>query len=225
MAVAMIGVLSQVTAARACNLVVDPNERRVLSGGIFVTDCVDVAATGTLVIDPNTALALNSNGGNNQSPINGAIQLTDSSSALGIIINDHEFTGSGTITGLDPGAKIVIGVGAAAITLTSEVDIEGTLQILNGTFINNGTVEANADTEGYWLEIYPDVLGGSGDWKVTTSAYAELWFRTGSTLLTGNFTVSNGTLNIDENIETTADLTFSGGQIEVAANRRFVANK
>jgi hypothetical protein len=189
-------------------------------------DTIEVEEGGTLNIPTSTILVLdNDNGPTANSVVNGTVNLQSSGAILRLIEEDHAISGAGTIVGADPAAKIEIGTGGSSPRLTSTTTIEGTLQIVNGTFFNNGTVEANATTQNYVLEIYPDVLGGSGYWNVTTNAYAELWFRTGSTSLTGQFMVSNGTLDVDDHVETTNNLTFSGGKIEVAANKRFVANK
>jgi hypothetical protein len=220
--VAILGVVSCVTSARACNLTVGSGETRSICTGSLVTDCVDVAATGRIEICGGYALILTGSGGNNVSTINGSIELegAGTGAVLGIITNDHTLAGSGQIIGEDPDATIQISSG---LTLTSTTTIEGALQIITGTFMNNGTVEANGPNPGGVLDINPDVLGGSGNWKVTHSN-ATLRFTTGSTSLTGDFLVSAGTLDILDDVETTGDLTFSGGQIYVAANKRFVAN-
>jgi hypothetical protein len=194
-------------------------------------DNITVESGGTLDIEGSCTLTLDGSI-YSTSYVYGSdgVRLQGANSILRFVDRNQTVSGSGEILGVDDEAQIQIGNAGTTITLTlaSATTIEGTLHILAGpaasvpmTFINNGTVWANGTDV---LDIDPDVLGGSGKWWVTTSN-AELEFSKGSTSLTGEFTVSNGKLKIQDNVETTDNLTFNGGQIDVTANKRFVANK
>jgi hypothetical protein len=167
------------------------------------------------------------------STVDGSIALEGSGSVLRFVYSHSvSSNGNGFIDGNNDAARIDIGDDSDPnnTTLTSTVTISGGLQVVSGpsstgtmTFVNNGVVEANNGSQ--ILQINPDVVAGSGEWKVTATD-AELNFVTGSTSLTGAVTINaDGTLDIDDHVETTASLTFSNGDIEVAANKRFVANK
>jgi hypothetical protein len=184
----------------------------------------------TLNIQDQKTLEIGSANGQS-SEINGSIALPYDESVLQIMYT-HSISGSGAIDGEDDEATIQIGDDSDPndTTLTSTTNIKGGLRIVRDsnstgtmTFVNNGVVEANvADNP---LTIQPDVVAGSGEWWVTATD-AELNFVTGSTSLTGAFTMdADGTLDIDDHVETTASLTFSNGKIEVAPYKRFVANK
>jgi hypothetical protein len=198
---------------------------------IMVVPCIDVPAGEVFRITDNCMVTLTGTGGENVSTIDGQLEL-EGNATLRITTNNHVLTGTGYISGDDYEAMIEIGDDSDSnnLTLTSTTVIRGAMWITPNststgtmTFVNNGVVEANNASDP--LEICPDLLAGSGEWKVMSSANAELRLWTGSTSLTGDITVSQGTLDIDSNFETTGDLIFTGGQIEVAPNVRFVANK
>jgi hypothetical protein len=200
--------------ANCVSFAVSSSKYLILENGSGTGYTLRVFGSGTSTIDPNAT-----------------VQLTQSGSVLQFL-DSHTVSGDGKIEGSDPSAEIQIGNAATARTLTSTTTIEGTLKIEPGdnatatmTFFNNGTVKANGTEDGDVLDVNPDVLGGSGKWWVTTDPDAELQFTKGSTSLTGEFEVNNGTLDVLDNVETTDDLTFDGGEIHVAANKRFVANK
>lgn len=172
--------------------------------------------------------AFGTNAGGGTSVINGALFLEASSSTLEIAGSDHGVDGSGAIIGSNSSADIVIGDG---LTLTSQITIEGMLQIVPSIgagptrFINGtrGLVHAHATGT---LDVNVDALDdGSnvspGNWQIRPNAKAVLKFSTASTLLSGNFTISNGTLDFDEDVTTTGDLIQTGGTIDVAPGKTF----
>ena len=137
------------------------------------------------------------------------VQLSDDTSVLRFLYS-HTVTGGGTLDGQDNGAKIEI---ADSETLTSSTTIEGNCQILpvvdatSTTFLNSGTVHANNPGT---LDLAVDSLDSpSGAWQVSSSSTAILKFSIGSTTMTGIFTVNEGTLDIDDSVDTGGRLIFS----------------
>ena len=193
-----------------------------------VTHCyMDVA--GTLNIDPGVTLTLDGNGGAT-STINGTVNLKADDgppdfATLALVDNDHTLTGSGSIVGANSGCEI--GLGSNNLDLDSQITISGALRITDAggatstSFSNNGKVHANVASQ--TIELAVDSLGAPiGDWEVS-AANAVLKFSVGSVWMFGNFTVSAGTLDVDATVDTWANLTFTGGKIDVAANRMFRA--
>jgi hypothetical protein len=183
---------------------------------------ITVSEDCTLDIEDDTVLEIGDDDGRS-STINGVVRLVADGSVLRFMYS-HTVSGSGSITGLHSDAELQI---TTTETLISTTTINGCLTILpvggaGTTFTNNGVVDAS--TASSTLEIYPTALGaGSGDWRVTASG-ATLWFRVGSTSLTGDVAVSDGTLDIDENVETSGDLSQTGGVINVEAGNYFQAS-
>lgn len=189
---------------------------------------LDVISTATLDISAGRKLSLN---GSNAHTIDGTLSLLGSGTAtLHFKTNSVTVDGSGSIDGQDNGAKIEL---ATDIVLTSTTTIEGRLQVLpaedaTGTrFINNGAVDAN-DAGTLQLNVhYLDTsapAGPSGTWRVGTNSSAILQFSVGSILMSGAFTVSDGKLDVDQAVTTTANLTFDGGIIDVAASTAYQAS-
>jgi hypothetical protein len=206
------------------NVIIGNNKTCTLSGTAGLADSLDIS--GTLNI---TGVSLTVDGDSDyQHNVAGTINLTNSTASLLFCKNDHELSGGGAIDGADYSAQIQIGANESGRTLTSSTNITGALQIIPGasssstTFTNNGVVEA--DEAGDMLAVSSDTLSGSGQWKVTGSG-STLQFQVGSTSLTGSFTVSDGTLDINATVETTSTLSFTGGEINVAADTHFTANK
>jgi hypothetical protein len=123
---------------------------------------------------------------------------------------------------------------ASGKTLTNHIQITGAMQIQasGATFVNDGIVEANhSDTDNDKLTCYSGTFAGNGDahgtYKVS-DPNSTLWFFTGitdATDLESNFEVTAGTLDIDTDVWTSGDLTFTGGTIDVAAGASFAVNQ
>jgi hypothetical protein len=190
-------------------------------------DSFAVANGGYLIVEPGQTLAIDSNSTVDQ---DGGIILQGAGSVLQILVS-LTISGDGSIVGQDDEARIDIGADSDGTqrTLTSTITIEGALLIqrtssatVNMTFTNNGIVEAN-DTDDQ-LEISPNVVNGTGQWIVSTDPDAKLLFSVSPTSLSGNVTVSDGTLDIDENFETSGTLTQTGGKIDVEKQNYFQAS-
>jgi hypothetical protein len=139
----------------------------------------------------------------------------------------------GSIDGEKDAASIQIANGKQ---LTSQITIQGALQMVpvsgSATFLNdtNGLLHANFnDVSGNeTLLINPGALGaGAGMFRVSVVG-AFLQLNNGNTSLTGDFKVSNGTLDIYSNITTSGGVCFTGGKIKVTGQagvtRTFIAN-
>lgn len=135
--------------------------------------------------------------------------------------------GSGDIVGYDDDARIVID----GVALTSQVNIKGCLDIMDGTsagsFINQGSVIANASGTLDIAVTTIDDTAGSGRWRVRIWSTAVLRFLEEPDCLDGDFVVSTGTLRAggdggdDIDVVTTGDLTQTGGQIEAGVDDSF----
>lgn len=222
--------------------------RTLTLGADLSTGSLDITGTvntddDTLTVSSENGLTINSNGllhvddagtvvlsgGGTSQTIDGSLTLDVSGSTLSIT-NSCTIEGDGSITGSSDSAAIEIA--GTDKTLTSEVTIAGALRIVGAqgssgtTFINSGSVRAN--TAGT-LEVFPDALDAgsavSGSWYVETNANAELWVRTASVQLSGSINLSTGTLDIDQNITTSDQFNFTGGSIEVAAQKSFSASQ
>ena len=180
--------------------------------------------SGNLFAQPGGALRLTGGG---TPKIDGVIFLWGT---LEIADNDVTLKGDGWITGEIAGALVLIN---DALTLTNQITIDGVLQITepaggaaNTAFVNNGTVRANASGT---LEISIDSLGiSAGRWEVGTNSSAVLKLNHGSSVRThsGDFTVADGaTLDVNETVTTTGDLTFTSGTLRVAAGESFTAGR
>lgn len=196
-----------------------------------------ITASGGLVLFEGGLLTIPRGGtvvltGGGTSLVNGLIRLVDGrvrdDSTFQIATTDHALIGDGSVDGEHSSAFVIIG---ERLTLTSEITLEGLLQIVPAkqatgtTFINNGAVDANNSGT---LELNVHNLDDgsnnvTGTWRVGTSSSAVLKVQVGSTLLTGGVTVADGTLDIDENLCTAGDLTFTGGRIDVAPGKSFTA--
>ena len=162
--------------------------------------------------------------------INGELRLCVSGSTLRISSNGSTIDGSGKIEGRNNTARIEIAAeNSPGISLTSSVDIVGALEIAGlsadgkttGTFTNSDIVHADAASGDKRITVVSGTIDGSGTWQVSHSD-AEIQFDV-SAILTGTFDIDDGTLDINQNV-TTSDLEFSGGTIEVAANKTFQAS-
>jgi hypothetical protein len=188
-------------------------------------DGFQVEGTGLLNIQAGKLLEIDSN--STIVPSSGVI-LEGAASELKISAT-LTISGDGSLEGKSNTALITI---ADGLTFTSETTIKGQLQIVQvaggGTtrFINatNGLVHANvAGTIDLNVDALDDGTNRSpGNWQVS-NASAFLKFSTAGTLLSGNFTVSAGILDINENVTTTGDLDFTGGKIDVESGDTFQA--
>jgi hypothetical protein len=192
-----------------------------------VADTIEVY--GTLNIEPGMKLTLDGST-SSTSYICGEVYLEESGTCgnLAFTTNDHELLGNGSIIGADHCCQITLDTNSQALT-NNGVTICGALEITesgtptNTRFINHGVV--SADLASGMLELDVDHLDtgtycASGDWDVSASS-AILRFTVGSTYLCGKFSVSNGTLDIDANVWTDGDLSFTGGGIAVASGMSF----
>lgn len=185
--------------------------KRLEVGYVDVDGVIIVKSGGRLELN---ACATSSN--------DGLIDLVQASATIRISAETHTINGSGSILGRLDSVAIQLSSGAA---LTNQTTIGGSLKIepvagATGTCFSNSTGGVVA-TAGGTLLVNSHVLGsGSGEWRVTGSG-ATLEFDCGSTSLSGNFTVSAGTLKIDASVCTSGNLTFSGGKIQVAAGKSF----
>ncbi len=194
-------------------------------------ECVEIAYGCKLDLAGYT-LTLGGNGGGT-STIHGTLVLSQSTSKLRIKSNDHTMTGSGYLIGEHNSATIDDHpVYPGDLIVASGFTVAGAMQI-DLDLVNNGRVLADDGTTDEdtrdTLLIASGTITGSGVWEVDKllGAYtAFLQFGSGvtsATGLTGNFAVSDGTLDIGQNVCTTGDLTFTGGTIEVAAGKSFKA--
>lgn len=197
-------------------------------------DTVDVQ--GKLYVQDNCTLTLQNNNnnlgggaGNDHSVIDDTIYLTGSGSTLNFTRSNHEIGGDGKITGQDNDAIISIS-DSNTLTINSGATVEGSLLIHagSGTFDNDGVVEANHScTDDDILACYSGTFTGNGVYKASISGGA-LWFSLGITDATGldtDFDVTGGVLDIDTDVWTTGDLTFTGGTISVANGVSFKINQ
>ena len=190
-------------------------------------DAQGLGVSGTLDIASGTTLTLHGVSGDVLVNVQfaGTINLVGSDSVLefledGLIVSEGE---AGKIVGADDDAQIIL---ADNTTLTNKVIIEGNLQITeaaidDATFVNEGTVHANASGTLYInTDQMEDSLGlGQPRWKVSRNSSAVLKLEpTNATAptLAANFRVENGTLDIQATVNTTGDLSQTGGTISVA---------
>ena len=226
---ALLGALGPVLCAGVAGALSDPDDDcYTVSGTWIITGtvskkCVDVTSTGTIIITSTGTLIL-TGGAKSTSTIDGTIELTGT---LKITQNNHTLSGQGQIEGQANSARIQV---TDNLTLTSSITVRGALEIRagSGTFQNDGVVKADdATTTGSrdQLTLFTGTFNGCGEYKVDTSG-ATLQFRSGITAtgLAADFTVSNGALDVDENVTTTGDLSFTGGAISVASGKTFQAS-
>ena len=186
---------------------------------VEAADHITVNAFVDLVIHGGGRLTLDGDDVTTHS-INGTIDLIGAGSKLRFITNSQTLSGSGLIKGQDHGAHISL---SNSVTLTSGITIEGALQIRAccGTFINGATglVHANRSSGDKVLMLYDGTFDDAdgAEWKVSNHADAILRFSVAATGLEGDFTVHDGTLDIDASVCTTGDLSFTGGKIDVAS--------
>jgi hypothetical protein len=236
------------TIALNGGLIVKDGATLPVSGALAVDTALTITGDGsTLILTNGGMLSLEGQatvaGGLNQSAparlvlanggstlLNGTIRLANCTAAIEIAGGDHSLTGAGTILGecnsvTDPleTARIVL---TDPVKLTSAVTIAGALQIQakSGTFVNEGLVNADGRFSDKTVTLHGGTFGGDGEWKVSGLG-ATLHFGALVTVnpLGGDFTVSAGTLDIDESVCTTGDLTFTGGTIDVNASESFTA--
>lgn len=180
-------------------------------------DSLTVESTGTLNVQANKKLSLDSSDTN--STITGTVNLQGSGSELAFITNSQTIDGAGKIAGQHNDAKISIVT--ALKTLTNDSTIEGQLQIVgDGKFVNSGTVHANVPGI---LRIACDEFDddAGAEWKITSSSSAVLEIDiidTGVPFLEGDWTIeNNGKLDVDSfGFLTSGSLSWKGGTIDVA---------
>lgn len=180
-----------------------------LSGGRVVLDVPWTVEGGTHIID-------------------GQLRLLTSTSMLQI--NDNVvLAGGGRIVGTANDAQISVD---ARREVTSRVTIAGALSIggfnraTTGTFVNEGLVHADRDNTPFIITLEDITFLGPGEWRVgNASPCVEINFASGTaTGLWGDFTVLDGTLNVDVNLITSGRLHWVDGKIEVDSGVEFRAN-
>jgi len=156
-----------------------------------VADRIEVY--GTLNVATGKKLTLDGDDG--ESIVEGTVNLHGSASEIAITGTSHtleEGATRGTIVGGHEDARISI---ALNLILTSELLIEGQLQIMgNGKFLSNGQVHAN--TAGA-IQITTKLVddGPTALWKVSNSSSAVLRFEITDTIIPvmdGDFEVIGG---------------------------------
>lgn len=188
-------------------------------------DCLKIDVDGCLKIAANVTLTISGNTPHDRSTVDGTIILDGAAATLKIIQADHTLSGQGELIGKSNTARIQV---TGNLTLTSSITIDGSLEIRagSGEFVNNGLVLANhATANDDHLVVYSGTFKGSGAYQVDTSG-ATLRFDTGITVDTGfacDFNVVGGTLDIEQDVQTSGDLSFSGGTIRVAAGKSFIS--
>ena len=230
MAIAFQLSVSAAADAHACGLNIGPGAVVTISSFTLTVNCVNVAAGGRIILENGGTLVLNGKGGCNTSTINGRIELMDCESALQIVDVNHTVTGGGSIVGYCNTAKIVIDDN---LTFTNEATIEGSLQIRagDGTFVNNGIVEANHENdEDDRLTLFSGTFSGGTNtcnegYKVTESG-ATLLIGVGSPTtnnMSADFIIEDGTLDVQASVATTGGMRFSGGTISIDCGCSFTA--
>lgn len=201
---------------------------------------LDVHVNATITILAGHRLEV-SNAADLVSNIDGDIVLAGSGSTLRFMYDHYvqaktDDTGTGQIIG-EHNSAIIDDDPENARTLTirerpsgdgDEMIIRGALTIqvslVNDSRVlaNDGTAEGTRDR----LTLDSGTFTGSGTYEVNTpNAFLE--FDAAGVTATGlatDFAVSNGTLDIDVNVTTTGELTFTGGTITVEAGDTFRAS-
>jgi hypothetical protein len=202
------------------------------------------AAAKSLYIDSTSEMKVGvySNGfaltlGDN-STIDGALHLYQNTTLY--INKSLTIGGSGRVMGHASQSEIAMikAVGGAAYTLTLgsgvQLDTEWDVYV---PLVNNGAVKARklsnnlgrikliegGSGSGDWIAelggtlIVDGTVTGSGDWKLVNSASSTIQIDAACIGLTGDVTISAGTLDVNRNFCTTGNLTFSGDAIDVAS--------
>jgi len=185
-----------------------------------------VQGAGVLSVNSSCMLEIDNNSSVNAT---GGVLLTGSGSTLRISGN-LTISGNGSLEGQDNSAQVELS-SSCTLTLASTTTIEGALQLVpksgasNTTFLNLGTVRADRSSNTLVVDV--DALDDActtdvdGDWEVADYSTSKLSLRISSTILQGDFSVTNGTLDVQADIMTSGDLSFTGGKIEVAAGMVF----
>ena len=187
-------------------------------------DSLDVESGATLNIQGATGNSLTlDDDGDDDTTINGTLNLLGSNSLLAFEDTNQTIDGSGKIVGQHNGARITVTVNNI---LTNDGTIEGKLEITGAdtgstTFLNHGTVNANVAGR---LKISTNAFDDDSTalWKVSSSDTAILNIAVISTTvpdLAGDFEVlDEGTLNVtSKGFKTTGSLLFRCGWISVVA--------
>jgi hypothetical protein len=208
----------------------DATERAIIPTGLTcyvdysaaVADRVRIEGTGTLNIKASSKLTLDSDGTTSEVAASGSkIQLLGSGAELAFISHAATISGPGELNGQDAGALLTVD-GVALTNALSSTGITGKMQIVNGssngTFINQGIVDANAS--GVLAVSINNVQSTSSDrrWR-STAAGAKLDFSAGSyTSMAGGLYLMAGEIEVNGTALTTAGrLEASGGTLDVNA--------
>jgi phage baseplate assembly protein gpV len=194
--------------------------------------------TGRLVIDPNSVLVIEpegrvylNNGTDHQ--VAGYIWLLPE--AILHFGGDARISPYNSIDGViegwdDETSWITV---ASGKTLVNNIQIMGSLQIQAGgaTFINDGIVEANHESGGggRGITCFSGAFEGNDDaygtYRVSDSFSTLQFAANTATGLESDFEVTAGKLEIDIDVWTSGDLTFTGGTIKVADGVSFKTNQ
>lgn len=188
-------------------------------------DCLKIDPTGCLKIAANVTLTISGNTPHDTSTVDGTIVLAGDEATLKIIQSDHTLSGQGRLIGKSNSALIQV---TGNLALTSSITIKGALEIRagSGEFVNDGLVMSrHAAPDDDTLTVYSGTLKGGGTYQANRPG-STLRFRANITVDTGfacDFSVLAGELDIDEDVQTSGDLSFSAGTISVAAGKTFSA--
>lgn len=223
-------VVTLTAAATVDSLYIDDGE--VDTGACVLT----ITDSGGLTIDADELLDVSGSGGVTLSgggthTVNGTIELDTTNSDLTITGDNVTVDGTGEIDGQNDGALISIN----GVTLTNGMDtigITGALQIVdgasNGSFTNNGIVDANDGTEASRDTLLIDVGGALDD--STTSADRWIVSANGAILefastigtfgpLDGHFVMTTGDssseIRIYHSVVTDGQLQMSVGTLDI----------
>lgn len=223
-ALAAMMLLLWTASTAACGISVAQDSTTYINGDV-TTDCVEIASGGRLVITDTGTLTLTGDP-NSVSTINGWIDLDDCGARL-VFSADHTLSGSGYIAGHCGTARVEL-LNAITLTVSSGFTIQGALEIRagSGTLDNDGLVEANHCCAGNTtLTCYSGTFTGSGEYKVSVSGCTlKLDLGISDTNLAADFTVTNGTLDIDEEVITSGNYEQTGGTLDVAVGKKFQAS-
>jgi hypothetical protein len=181
-----------------------------LAGGLQLSDALaelNVGAGGLILCSEDSTTTKHN--------IDGDVYLTSSTSVLQFSTDDAEITGDGAIVGQDDSAQIDIAT--ATKTLTSNVAIEGKLQIGgSGIFTNQGTVDANASGTLLVSVATANSSDQDGRWR-SSNGDAQLELSAGSySSMAGGFTITAGEIVVtDVALTTTGRLQMTGGLLDV----------
>ena len=207
------------------------SDRAIIEADCFMStseeaESIEVEVGQELDIRTNQTLTLN-NGSSEDSVIAGTLDLEASGSELEFTTNNHQISGAGKIDGSSDSARLRIS-SAITVTVSQHTSVTGAMEIRagSGTLDNDGTVEAdNAGAGNSTLTCFDGTFAGSGEYKVSTVG-ATMQFSSGisDTGMAADFTMTAGTLDVNEEVVTTGEYSQTGGTLDVVAGKKFQAS-